>query len=113
MESLEPRVLGYSQGESVLWTKFLQLGQDAVGDRRDTLIISTLGHHVSVEPGGSTRKAETRTFRHQTVHHALHELDLVLNRKVDKVGIDQDTERGSEVGVVRQEQGGGDLRSVG
>ena len=61
MESLEPRVLGYSQGESVLWTKFLQLGQDAVGDRRDTLIISTLGHYVSVEPKGSMGKAKGDT----------------------------------------------------
>jgi hypothetical protein len=47
------------------------------------------------------------TLRHQAVHHPLDELDLVLDGKVDKVGIHQDAVRWAEVGIVRKEETGG------
>lgn len=47
------------------------------------------------------------TLRHQAVHHPLHELDLVLDGKVDEVGVHQDSVRWAEVGVVRKEEADG------
>lgn len=44
------------------------------------------------------------TFGHQAVHHSLHKLNLVLNREIDKVGIHQNTVRGTKVGVMGKEK---------
>jgi hypothetical protein len=50
---------------------------------------------TSIRPGGHAEKrglqeamAIWRTFCHQTVHHPLHQLDLILDREIDEVRID-------------------------
>lgn len=51
-----------------------------------------------------------RTFRIEAVHHALNQLDLVLQAKVDEVGIHEHTVRRSQRRVVLEEHGrGGEL----
>ena len=44
------------------------------------------------------------TLCEQAVHHSLYELELVLERVVDKVGIDEHAVRRAEGRVVRQEE---------
>jgi hypothetical protein len=51
-------------------------------------------------------------FSIETIHHALDKFDFVLNRKVDKVGIDQDPVWRSKSRVVVEEHGRGDLRTI-
>lgn len=48
----------------------------------------------------------------KTVHHGADKLQLVLQTEVDEVGINKDAVWGYQGGVVRQEQGGGNLRPV-
>lgn len=54
----------------------------------------------------SCNELERRTLRHQTIHHTLYKLNLVLDRKVDEIRIDQYTIRRSEVGIVGEEKAG-------
>lgn len=49
------------------------------------------------------------TFRQQTIHHALHDIQLVLDGEVDKVGIDNHAEWRTERSVVFEEHAGWDL----
>ena len=44
------------------------------------------------------------TFRHETIHHSLDELDLVLDREIDEVCIDQYPEGRSEIRIVGEEE---------
>lgn len=70
------------------------------------------GHHLPVPvippslPFASIAHVSLRrlTLCHQAVHHALDELDLVLDAEVDKVGVDKHAVRGAEVCVVREEE---------
>lgn len=61
-ESLEARVAGNAQGHTVLWPELLQLCQDAVRD-------------------------DGRRLRIQAVHHALDQVNLVLNGKIDEIRV--------------------------
>jgi len=41
--------------------------------------------HLDVE----TREVgDSLTFRHETIHHPLYELNLVLNREIDEIRVD-------------------------
>lgn len=86
-QSLEARVLGQSQGEAVLGAEFLELGHDAVGDAGDAL-------------------------GEEAVHHRLVDLELVLDREVDEVGVDEDVVGRAELCVVLEEHGRGNLRDL-
>ena len=81
-QPLQPGVLGDAQRDPVPGTELLQLGDHALGDARDALGV-------------------------QAVHHALHEVDLVLDRVVDEVCVDEDVVRGAEALVPAEEEGGG------
>lgn len=83
----ESRIPRDPQRNAVPRAEFLQLGHDAVGNAR----------------GG---------FGVETVHHGLHQLELLLDRKVDEVGVDEDGVGRSEGFVKLEEEGGGDLRSA-
>jgi hypothetical protein len=48
------------------------------------------------------------TFGVQTVHEALHHVNLVLDRKIDEVRIDDNMERRTQLTVVFQEECGRD-----
>ena len=72
---------------SVLGTELLQLGHHAVGDARNDLGI-------------------------EAVHRGLDDLQLVLNGKVDKIGVQQDVVRRAQSAVVVEEHGGRHLRAV-
>lgn len=52
------------------------------------------------------------TFCVKTVHHALHDIQLVLNGEVDEVGVNENVVRWSQLCVILEEQGGGDLWTV-
>ena len=52
----------------------------------------------------STRAKVGQTFRIEAIHHATNQLQLVLETKVDKVGVDEDPIRWSECGIVGQEE---------
>ena len=43
----------------------------------------------------------------QTIHHSLHQVNLVLDAKVDKVRVDENVVRWFERGVVLAEERGG------
>ena len=53
------------------------------------------------------------TFCIETVHHALHNVQLVLNGEVDEVGVNQNVVGWSQLCVILEEQGRGNLRTVG
>lgn len=78
LDSLEPRVLGYTQGKSVFRAKLLQLGKYAIGDDRDT-------------------------FGVQAIEHGWNDLEFVLNRVGDEIGIDQHGVWGGEGRVELEE----------
>ena len=80
-EPLEPGVLGDPERDAVPRPELLQLGHHAVGHARDALGV-------------------------QAVHHALHQVDLVLDRVVDKVGVDEDVVGRAEALVPAEEEGG-------
>jgi len=44
------------------------------------------------------------TFRHETIHHPLNKLNLVLDRKVDEVRIDEYPEGRAEVVIVGEKE---------
>jgi hypothetical protein len=91
----DSRAVNSPESESIFRSKFFQLCQDTISYRRYTYLVSLdLPFNVTRVP----------TLSHQAVHHALYKLDLVLNRKIDEIGIDQYTIWGSEIGVVRQEE---------
>lgn len=81
-QPLESRIPCHSEGDSILGTKFLQLGKNAIGDARDRLGV-------------------------QAIHHALDQLDFVLQTKVDKVGIHQDSVGRTKGSIVLEEERGG------
>ena len=62
----------------MLGSQFLKLRHDTIRDVRDALCI-------------------------EGVHHVLDDVHLVLDGEVDKVGVHQDVERGSQLGVVLEE----------
>lgn len=64
------------------------------------------------ERGEGEREGEGRTFSIETVHHAAHELELVLQTEVDEVGVDEDAVGRDERGVVCEEKGGRDRVTV-
>lgn len=76
--SLEPRVLGYTQGKSVFRAKLLQLGKYAIGDDRDT-------------------------FGVQAIEHSWNDLEFVLNSVGDEIGIDEHGVWGGEGRVELEE----------
>jgi hypothetical protein len=53
------------------------------------------------------RRGRALTFRIQAIHHPLDQLDLVLQAKVDEIGIDQHTIRRTKRSVVTEEETGG------
>lgn len=77
----DSRVFGNLEGHPVLMPELFKLGHDAIGDAGGALGI-------------------------QTVHHALDQVNLVSDGEVDKVGIDQNAVRWSQLRVVLEEQGG-------
>ncbi len=81
-ESFEPGVLGDFECDSVLDSELLQLGYDAVCDVWDALA-------------------------QQAVHGGLEDVELVLDRKVDEVGVEQDSVGWTERSVVGEEHAGG------
>lgn len=52
------------------------------------------------------------TFGIETVHHPLYNIQLVLNGEVDEVSVNKDMVGGTQLHVVLEEQGRGDLRTV-
>ena len=72
------------QRDPVLLPQLLQLGHDAVGDDGDA-------------------------FRVQAVHHRAQQLQLVLHRVAEEVGVDEDRIRRDEGRVVLVEERGGYL----
>ena len=72
------------QRDPVFLPQFLQLGHDAVGDDGDA-------------------------FRVQAVHHGAQQLELVLHRVAEEIGVDEDGVGRDEGGVVLVEEGGGYL----
>jgi hypothetical protein len=82
LQSLEPRVFGDPQGQTVLDAELLQLSDHAIGDVGDAL-------------------AE------EAVHAGLEDVQLVLDGEVDEVGVDEDAVGRTEGVVVREEEAGG------
>lgn len=78
LDSLEPRVLGDTQGKSVFRAKLLQLGKYAIRDDRDT-------------------------FGVQTIEHGRNNLEFVLNGMGDEIGIDKYRVWGSKRSIVLEE----------
>ena len=76
------------------------------GDREEE-VGGRQGYH------GRSNRQRTRTLRVQTVHHGLDQLKLILNGKVDEVGVDDDVVRWTERSVVLEEERRRDLRAVG
>lgn len=76
--TLKPRVFRQSQRQSVFLAQLFQLRHDAISDTRNAL-------------------------RQQTIHHRLVNLQLVLDREVDKVGIYENMVRRSQLSVVLEE----------
>lgn len=91
VEPLESWVLGNLEREPVLWSQLFQLGENAISDGRYAWRVSA-GKHSRL------------TLCHQAVHHPLHQLDLVLDGKVDEIGIDEDAVRRPEIRVVREKE---------
>ena len=60
-----------------------------------------LGHHTISDDGDALRV--------QAVHHRGQQLELVLHRVAEEIGVDEDGVRGDEGGVVLVEERGGDL----
>lgn len=83
----ESRIAGDLQGDAVLCSKLLQLPNDTVGDAWDDLRVE--GLHCSVD-----------------------DVELVTDRKADKVGVQQDVVGWAEGGVVAEKEVGGDLLDV-
>lgn len=52
------------------------------------------------------------TFGIETVHHPLYNIQFVLNGEVDEVGVNKDMVGGTQLHVVLEEQGRGDLWTV-
>lgn len=69
-KSLKSRIFGYSKGKPVLFTEFFQFGYNAL---RDTW----------------------NYFSKQTVHTILEDIELILYRKVNKIGIEENMIRRS------------------
>lgn len=86
-ESLEAGVFGQAESHMVARAQLLQLRHNAIGDIRNALC-------------------------EQTIHEILHDVQLVLNREVDKVRIDQNSEWRTERGIVLKEQTGRHLLNV-
>ena len=78
LDSLEPRVLGYTQGKSVFRAKLLQLGKYAISNDRNT-------------------------FGVQAIEHGWNDLEFVLNGVGDEIGIDQHGVWGGEGRVELEE----------
>ena len=75
----EPGILRDAKRDAVLLPELLELCHDAVGDVRDALCI-------------------------EAVHHAAHQIDLVLDAEVDEVGVHQNAVRRAQRGVVLEEK---------
>jgi len=84
-QTLESGVLGYPESDFEFGSQFFDFCHDAVGDIRNA-------------------------FGVKTVHHRLPNVQLVLNRKVDEIRVNQDVEGRTEIGVVCEEHGGSGLR---
>lgn len=106
----------------VLGSQLLQLSHDTVRYCRNAWCTTTFQVRTENEEGPDGKNR--RTLCEQAVHHALDELELVLERVVDEVGVYQDSVRRSECGVVREEETGrccltaetnseGSIRSIG
>lgn len=80
-ELLEPRVPRNLEGHAELGAQLLELRKDALGDHGDALGV-------------------------ETVHHALDNVDLVLDGEVEKVGIHKHPVRRPEREVELEEEGG-------
>lgn len=86
-QTFETGVACYPQSHLELGAQLLQLGHDTVRDTGDR-------------------------FGVETVHHALDQLDFVLDREVDEVGIHQDPVWRSKSRVVVEEHGRSDLGTI-
>lgn len=78
MQPLKPWIFGNLQSEPILRTKLLQFCQDAIGDGRYTLTLIELNHQNN-----------GLTLCHETIHHPLNELNLVLYTEIYEIRIDQ------------------------
>lgn len=86
-QSLDSWIPGQFQSNTVFGPQFLQFGHDTIGDQRIT-------------------------FGQKTVHHTFHDVDFLLNREVDKIGIDQHLVWGFDSFVVLEEQSTGHLWDI-
>lgn len=68
------------EGDAILGAELLELRHDRIQDTRGAL-------------------------RKEAVHHALHNVQLVLNREVDEIRVDDDLVRGTELFIVSEEKG--------
>jgi hypothetical protein len=78
-QPLESRITRHSQRDAVLRSKLFQLGHNAIRDTWDR-------------------------FRVKAVHHRLHELKLVLYRKVYEIRINDDVIRWPKSRIVPEEK---------
>ena len=78
-QSLESRIFRYLQCHSILHSKLLKLAHNAIRDVRDA-------------------------FSKQAVHTCLEDVELILDGKVDEVGIDDDPIRWSKCVIMREKQ---------
>ena len=78
-EALKTRILRQAEGDMVTRSQLLQLRHDAVRNVGDAL-------------------------GKQTVHQRLHDIQLVLQREIDEVCIEQDAEWGSQSGIISTPQ---------
>jgi len=79
-ETLESGILGYPEGDLEFGPQLFDFRHDAVGN-------------------------VWNAFGVETVHHRLPNVQLVLNRKVDKIRVHQNVEGWTQIGVVSEKHG--------
>lgn len=75
----ETRITCYFKGHPILGPEFLQFRHDTISDTGCTLSV-------------------------QAIHHGFDNVELVLDGKIDEVGIDKDLVRRSQGGIMFEEQ---------
>lgn len=96
--------------DTVFWAEFFEFSHDAVCDTWYACRTQIPGEYTLVHRCVARVRNGARavTFGVETVHHAAHELELVLQTEVDEVGVDEDAVWRDEGGVVCEEEGRGD-----
>ena len=125
LEPLKSRVLGNAERNAIQAPELLKLRNDAVGHTRDACDMCEALSFAQQKPclkqtqtlrERSTQRAKRersyrnmkerwRTLGEQALHHGLHHFQLVLNRKVDEVRVDEHMVRRTKLGVVLEEKG--------